>query len=367
MTTTSQHILVVEDDEMVQAFLALHLEIEGYTVTLAGNGREMTKVLTGGHPDLILLDLNLPDGDGLSLAQKVREFSSIPIIIATARKSQEDRLLGLGVGADDYLTKPFDPKELILRVRNLLERSKAAPDTPPNPTTASEGKVLPPAIWPDEEKKSPSSLSIIQLSLATFFVTAAIAGFWLLAPGNETVQQLSTPAPFSPIQVNPSLRDVAKNATKDTIHAVASRSAKPAAKKPDTNTEVIPPEEEPIVHSRAELLGYGWVTRTKCHPLPRVQWWKNNSHESIAGYVQRKHGGDWKPYQKKWLVRLATIQDIFERDSTAITRTGVTLRGDPLKNYIEQMQKRLAIINCLAKESRQAHGKRATRAASLAG
>ncbi len=367
MTTTSKHILVVEDDEMVQAFLALHLEIEGYTVTLAGNGREMIKVLTGGHPDLILLDLNLPDGDGLSLAQKVREFSSIPIIIATARKSQEDRLLGLGIGADDYLTKPFDPKELILRVHNLLERSKAAPDTLPNPTTASEEKILPPAIWPDEEKKSPSSLSIIKLSLATFFVTAAIAGLRLLTPGNETAPQLASTAPVFPIQVNPSPRDTAKNATKDTISVVSPRSATLAAQEPAAKTEVIHPEEEPVVHSRAELLGYGWVTRTKCHPLPRVQWWKNNDHESIAGYVQRKHGGDWKPYQKKWLVRLATLQDIFERDSTAVTRTGVSLRGDPLKNYIEQMQKRLMIINCLANEARQAHGKRTTRAASLTG
>ncbi|MDA0304723.1 MAG: response regulator transcription factor [Proteobacteria bacterium] len=131
MTTTPQHILVVEDDEMVQAFLALHLEIEGYTVTLAGNGAEMIKALSARHPDMIILDLNLPDGDGLSLAKQVRESSSVPIIIATTRKSQEDRLLGLGIGADDYLIKPFDPKELILRVHNLLERSKIAPSTSP--------------------------------------------------------------------------------------------------------------------------------------------------------------------------------------------------------------------------------------------
>jgi len=271
MTTTPQHVLVVEDDEMVRAFLALHLEIEGYTVTLAGNGREMIKALSAGHPDLIILDLNLPDSDGLSLAKQVRESSSVPIIIATTRNSQEDRLLGLGIGADDYLTKPVDPKELILRVRNLLQRMNTNPttDTPPNPMAASNVEILAPAIWPDEQTKTSSPFPIIRLSLAAFFVTAAITGLWLLVAGYETVQQLNTPAPVSSVQVTPS----PKVADKDTIHGVASRSAKPAAKKSVTELEATIPEEEPVAQSRAELIGYGGVTKTKCGPMSNVNWW----------------------------------------------------------------------------------------------
>ena len=95
-------ILIVEDDEMVQAFLALHLEHEGYGVRSARNGAEMLSALSEGTPDLIILDLNLPDGDGLSLAQQVRQHSSVPIIVATARKGHDDRLMALGLGADDY-------------------------------------------------------------------------------------------------------------------------------------------------------------------------------------------------------------------------------------------------------------------------
>jgi len=137
-------ILIVEDDEMVQAFLALHLENEGYGVRSARNGAEMLSALSEGTPDLIILDLKLPDSDGLSLAQQVRQHSSVPIIVATARKGHDDRMMALGLGADDYLTKPFDPKELILRIRNLLNRAvpKTAADDPPTPSS-------PPAQTPE--------------------------------------------------------------------------------------------------------------------------------------------------------------------------------------------------------------------------
>lgn len=115
-------ILVVEDDEMIQAFLDCHLENEGYKVQAAANGAEMFLALATGRPDLILLDINLPDGDGLGFIRQIRDRSNAPIIIATARKGREDRLEALRLGADDYLTKPFDPRELILRVRNILNR-----------------------------------------------------------------------------------------------------------------------------------------------------------------------------------------------------------------------------------------------------
>ncbi len=123
MIEPAPNILVVEDDEMVRAFLDRHLENEGYNVQTAANGAEMFLALANGRPDLILLDLNLPDGDGLGFLRRVREKSNVPIIVTTGRPGRDDRLGVLRLGADDYLTKPFDIKELTLRARNILKRS----------------------------------------------------------------------------------------------------------------------------------------------------------------------------------------------------------------------------------------------------
>lgn len=118
-----KHLLIVEDDELVQSLLAAYMQNEGFKVSLAGNGKEMLACIDSESIDLILLDLGLPDEDGLVLARQVRARSSLPIIVLTARKEQKDRLAALEIGADDYLTKPFDPEELVLRVRNMLGRT----------------------------------------------------------------------------------------------------------------------------------------------------------------------------------------------------------------------------------------------------
>ncbi|NQW00441.1 MAG: response regulator transcription factor [Rhodospirillales bacterium] len=118
-----QRLLIVEDDEMVQALLAAYLLREGFAISLATTGKEMLACVDSEKIDLILLDLGLPDEDGLTLARQVRARSHIPIIVLTARQGKSDRLAALEVGADDYMTKPFDPEELILRIRNLLGRT----------------------------------------------------------------------------------------------------------------------------------------------------------------------------------------------------------------------------------------------------
>jgi len=125
------HLLVVEDDEMMQSLLSVYLEQEGYEITGAITGKEMFAVLNKKPVDLILLDLGLPDEDGLTLARKIRARCAIPFIIITARQNMDDRLAALDIGADDFLTKPFDPRELVRRVRNVLKRaSDIGGDTP---------------------------------------------------------------------------------------------------------------------------------------------------------------------------------------------------------------------------------------------
>ena len=119
----TKHLLIVEDDELVQSLLAAYMQNEGFKVSLATSGKEMLACIDSEAIDLMLLDLGLPDEDGLVLARQVRARSSLPIIVVTSRKDQKDRLAALEIGADDYLTKPFDPEELVLRVRNLLGRA----------------------------------------------------------------------------------------------------------------------------------------------------------------------------------------------------------------------------------------------------
>jgi len=120
------HLLIVEDDELVQSLMGAYLQREGFTISLAATGKEMLAAIDTERIDLVLLDLGLPDEDGLSLARQVRARSELPIIVITARKAKSDRLAALEVGADDYLTKPFDPDELVLRVRNILGRTSNA-------------------------------------------------------------------------------------------------------------------------------------------------------------------------------------------------------------------------------------------------
>lgn len=122
----SKHLLIVEDDELVQSLLAAYMQNADFKVSLASTGKEMLACIDSETIDLVLLDLGLPDEDGLVLARQVRARSSLPIIVVTARKEQKDRLAALEIGADDYLTKPFDPEELVLRVRNVLGRAEGS-------------------------------------------------------------------------------------------------------------------------------------------------------------------------------------------------------------------------------------------------
>ncbi|CAO4195889.1 Transcriptional regulatory protein OmpR [Methylorubrum extorquens] len=130
MTTTNlptPHILVVEDDREISALVARYLRANECRVSVAGDGREMDRVLADARVDLIVLDLMLPGEDGLSLCRRLRAASQVPILMLTAKSEEIDRIVGLEIGADDYLGKPFNPRELLARIRAILRRKGAEP------------------------------------------------------------------------------------------------------------------------------------------------------------------------------------------------------------------------------------------------
>jgi len=117
-----KRVLVVDDDVKTVELVRLYLERDGYRVLTAYDGIEALRLAQEGHPDLIVLDLMLPGLDGLEACRRIREQSDVPIIMLTARTTDQDRLIGLNLGADDYVVKPFSPKELVARVRAVLRR-----------------------------------------------------------------------------------------------------------------------------------------------------------------------------------------------------------------------------------------------------
>jgi len=133
-------ILIVDDEPRIAEIARDYLENAGFRVTTAGNGATALATIRSSKPDLVVLDLALPGMDGLDVARSVRRDSNVPIIMLTARVDEDDRLRGLELGADDYITKPFSPRELVARAKSAMRRAKGqAPPTGPAPY---KGKYL---------------------------------------------------------------------------------------------------------------------------------------------------------------------------------------------------------------------------------
>jgi DNA-binding response OmpR family regulator len=116
-------ILIVEDEPSIASFVAMYLKRAGFAVRVAGTGEGAIEQATAEAPSLIVLDLMLPDLDGIDVCRRVRQRSDVPILMLTARDDDIDKIIGLEVGADDYLTKPFNPGELVARVKSILRRA----------------------------------------------------------------------------------------------------------------------------------------------------------------------------------------------------------------------------------------------------
>jgi DNA-binding response OmpR family regulator len=123
MAATVPTILVVEDESSIASFVSLYLKNAGYAVKTAATGKDALAQVAAEKPALVVLDLMLPDIDGIEVCKRIRQSSDLPILMLTARDEDIDKIIGLEVGADDYLTKPFNPRELVARIKSVLRRA----------------------------------------------------------------------------------------------------------------------------------------------------------------------------------------------------------------------------------------------------
>jgi two-component system OmpR family response regulator len=126
----ADHVLVVDDDAEIRSLTAEYLRRSGLRVTAAADGREMRQVLEASRVDLVVLDLMMPGEDGLTLCRDLRARSNLPVVMLTARGDELDRIIGIEMGADDYLAKPFNPRELLARIKSVLRRARTLPEAP---------------------------------------------------------------------------------------------------------------------------------------------------------------------------------------------------------------------------------------------
>ncbi|MFF4885133.1 response regulator [Streptomyces nigra] len=160
-------VLVVDDDPTVAEIVSGYLDRAGYVVDRAGDGPAALAAAAARRPDLVVLDLMLPGMDGLEVCRRMRGQGPVPVIMLTARGDEDDRILGLEVGADDYVTKPFSPRELVLRVESVLRRSRPAQ---PSAILRAGGLTVDPAARRATKGGAELALTIREFDLLTFFL-----------------------------------------------------------------------------------------------------------------------------------------------------------------------------------------------------
>jgi DNA-binding response OmpR family regulator len=164
---SAAHVLVVEDDPTVAEIVAGYLDRAGYAVDRAEDGPAALARAAERWPDLVVLDLMLPGMDGLEVCRRMRDQGPVPVIMLTARGDEDDRILGLEVGADDYVTKPFSPRELVLRVESVLRRTRPRAETHP---LRSAGLAIDPAARRATKNGAELALTLREFDLLAFLL-----------------------------------------------------------------------------------------------------------------------------------------------------------------------------------------------------
>src|SRR5260221_2331881 len=183
----TEHFRFVDDDREIGALLSNFFPRHHYRVTVATNGKTMFEALTGATIDLVILDLMLPGEDGLSHCRRLRQESAVPVIMLTAMHSDVDRIVGLEIGADDYLTKPFNSRELLARIRAVLRRTGIQPRA----AQAREGAVLGFAGW----RLDVSSRQLTSPEKLLVHLTAGAFHLLIPSPGSPPPRPCRHPAP----------------------------------------------------------------------------------------------------------------------------------------------------------------------------
>jgi DNA-binding response OmpR family regulator len=163
-------ICVIEDEDVIAAAVAARLRAEGFAVEVAGDGAQGVALCDRTRPDLVVLDLMLPGVDGLEVCRRIQRDRPVPVLMLTARDDEADVLVGLGVGADDYMTKPFSPRELVARIRALLRRIERRPEPIADATELGALKLDPAArrvtVDGDEKHLTPTEFDLLRIMAA---------------------------------------------------------------------------------------------------------------------------------------------------------------------------------------------------------
>ncbi|MDP4551953.1 response regulator transcription factor [Alkalihalobacillus macyae] len=182
----AEKILLVDDEESIIDVSTRYLQRDGYEVITAANGEEAIVKWRNEKPDLIVLDLMMPLKDGIETAEEIRAVDDVPIIMLTALGQERDRLLGLTVGADDYLTKPFSPRELVLRVRNILRRTKKV-ESDKSPSIITYGDL----VIDESRRKVMLSGNEIELTVKEFDILFLLASHpTLVFPRSQLIEAI---------------------------------------------------------------------------------------------------------------------------------------------------------------------------------
>jgi len=301
--TTANKVLIVDDDSDILDFLIDILK-DDISMSFAPNGAKALEIANTLKPDLILLDVDMPDLNGFEVCQLLKDnpvTQNIPVIFLTAMNKEQDLKEGLRLGAVDYITKPFDPDIVIAKVKNQLNHIAGG----------RKGSLQEPA----------KSRSLPTFAMALIVLVLIGGGLFLGVDEMLEMQEVSsTPEASAPAVAPPT----------------------PPAPTPKTPVPAVAP---------AATSAQAWPLNSTCAKPPVVSWWGTTTHSSLVNYVKKHHDGNWVPYIDKWVNQMNKMQSVYDRAGSAKISDGTVLRGERLLEHVDNLKKRIAVINCLATES----------------
>lgn len=341
MSESIPSILIVEDDPMIRSFLKAVLEAEDYDVTEAETGAQMFAALDGKNFDVIVLDIMLPDGNGVDFARTLRRTSTLPIIFATAVTDTDTRRHAIGLMQVDYVTKPFDAKELMLRIKNIRTMAPVMED--PN------ARNLP---KPAAADATPWYRSPLTWGPAVAFLVIVLGGIFLI-PGEEDPTAL---------RAEQSAAQVLRNADTATAQAAAEAATANAAAQAGGSSVVL--TDAPPASQAADVAAPGAAAGANgdgpvldgspehkiveaCGEMPVSEHWNNNSIKRVLRYVRFVHRGNWGEYLETWVERLKNVQDLEASGKPIeLQKKSVILSGKELEKYVNLMENRVRFLRC---------------------